>query len=88
MSEQQQEPKPTDAVLGEQTIPKRGAVLGGIEGLKTRLNSSDHEDRIEILQQAVNYGDEGLKLVNEASFKDRKEVAQNPNTPIGLLQQL
>jgi len=88
MSEQQQEPKPKDAVLGGETTPQRGAVLGGIEGLKRRLESSDQQERITALQQAVDYGHEGLKLVNEAKIGDQFKLVENSNTPVEVLQEV
>ena len=63
MSEEQKQPKPTDAVLGGTTQPFRGAVLGGIQGVKRKLESSDQAVRVEALQKAINYGEEGLKVL-------------------------
>jgi chromosome segregation ATPase len=46
-----QQPKNTDAVLG------------GIQGVKQRLQAPEEEVREEALHQALNYGEEGLALV-------------------------
>ena len=39
------------------------AVLGGIEGVKRKLESKDDRVKIAALKQALNYGDRGLDLV-------------------------
>jgi formylglycine-generating enzyme required for sulfatase activity len=58
-----QQPKDTDAVLGGRNTPQRGLVLGGIQGVKQRLQAPNEEARAEALYQALNYGEEGLALV-------------------------
>lgn len=59
-----QRPQNFDAVLGSQTqIANGSVVLGGIEGVKTRLNSESIHVRILALKDAINYGDAGLHLV-------------------------
>ncbi|AFY92291.1 hypothetical protein [Chamaesiphon minutus] len=59
-----QRPQNSDAVLGNQTSIANGSViLGGIEGVKTRLNSESIHLRILALKDAINYGDAGLHLV-------------------------
>ena len=88
MSEEQKQPKPTDAVLGGTTPPFRGAVLGGIQGVKKKLESSDQAVRVEALQKAIDYGEEGLKLLREATVEDREAVAIHSNTPVEALQSL
>ena len=66
MSDNQQ-PKPYDAVLGNQNQPAEGAaVLGGIESVKLLLSNSNPKVRIAALQQALNYGESGLDLIIEA----------------------
>ncbi|NBD32512.1 MAG: SUMF1/EgtB/PvdO family nonheme iron enzyme [Cyanobacteria bacterium] len=64
-----QQPKETDAVLGGKNTPQRGLVLGGIEGVKQRLQAPDENAREQALHQALNYGEEGLALVI-ASLED------------------
>ena len=39
------------------------SVLGGIEGVKRKLESKDDRIKIAALKQALNYGDQGLDLV-------------------------
>ncbi|WP_375510740.1 HEAT repeat domain-containing protein [uncultured Nostoc sp.] len=57
-------PREFDAVLcGEAPPPVIGVVLGGIEGVKSRLKSSVLEVKIAALSEALNYGDMGLDLV-------------------------
>ncbi len=53
-----------DAVLGSQTSIANGSiVLGGIEGVKARLNSEHVSVIILALKDALNYGDAGLHLI-------------------------
>lgn len=60
----QQRPQKFDIVLGSQTSISNGSVLlGGIEGVKTRLNSENINVIILALKDAINYGDAGLCLV-------------------------
>lgn len=60
----QQQPQKFDAVLGNQTLIANGSViLGGIEGVKNRLNSDNINVIIFALKDAINYGDAGLRLV-------------------------
>ncbi|MBE9058244.1 SUMF1/EgtB/PvdO family nonheme iron enzyme [Sphaerospermopsis sp. LEGE 08334] len=59
-----QQPGKYDAVLGGNTPSLEGAaVLGGIEGVKLRLQNPDLKVRIAALEQALNYGEQGLDLV-------------------------
>lgn len=59
-----QRPQNFDAVLGNQNIASPGSViLGGIESVKTRLNSDSIQVKILALKDAINYGDAGLQLV-------------------------
>jgi COMPASS component SWD3 len=59
-----QQPQSFDAVLGDQTLAANSsAVLGGIDGIKTRLHSENIHIVILALKDAMNYGDAGLHLV-------------------------
>jgi formylglycine-generating enzyme required for sulfatase activity len=59
-----QQPREYDAVLGGNIpSPEGAAVLGGIEGVKLRLQNPDLKVRIAALEQALNYGEQGLDLV-------------------------
>jgi hypothetical protein len=59
-----QRPQNFDAVLGNQiSIANGSLILGGIEGVKARLNSDRIYVRISALKDAINYGDAGLHLV-------------------------
>jgi formylglycine-generating enzyme required for sulfatase activity len=72
-----QQPGKYDAVLGgNSSIPEGAAVLGGIEGVKLRLQNPDAKVRIAALEQAVNYGEQGLDLVI-AGLKDESWDIQN-----------
>ncbi|MEG4498322.1 formylglycine-generating enzyme family protein [Microcoleus sp. F10-C6] len=64
MSDNQNEPREYDAVLGGQSsIPVNAAVLGGIPGVKSRLASPAVEVRIATLSEALKYGEAGLDLI-------------------------
>ncbi|MBS9386143.1 MAG: SUMF1/EgtB/PvdO family nonheme iron enzyme [Dolichospermum sp. BR01] len=72
-----QQPQEYDAVLGGNSPLLEGAaVLGGIEGVKLRLQNPDAQLRIAALEQAVNYGEQGLDLVI-AGLKDKSWDIQN-----------
>ena len=79
MTNNQNQPKQYDAVLGGNSPPPiHGAVLGGIEGVKKRLASSDVDVQISALNDALNYGDVGLDLVIpelESESINRRELA-------------
>ncbi|WP_353931992.1 SUMF1/EgtB/PvdO family nonheme iron enzyme [Okeanomitos corallinicola TIOX110] len=67
-----QQPREYDAVLGGNSPSpslEGAAVLGGIEGVKLRLQNPDAKVRIAALEQALNYGEQGLDLVI-AGLKD------------------
>jgi formylglycine-generating enzyme required for sulfatase activity len=72
-----QQPREYDAVLGGNSPSLEGAaVLGGIEGVKLRLQNPDVKVRIAALEQALNYGEQGLDLVI-AGLKDESYDIQN-----------
>jgi formylglycine-generating enzyme required for sulfatase activity len=72
-----QQPREYDAVLGGNSPSLEGAaVLGGIEGVKLRLQNPDAKVRIAALHQALNYGEQGLDLVI-AGLKDKSWDIQN-----------
>lgn len=64
MTNQPNQPKVFDAVLGGQAPPPvEGIVLGGIDGVKSRLASPVIASRLAALNKALNYGKPGLDLV-------------------------
>ena len=72
-----QQPGKYDAVLGGNSPSLEGAaVLGGIEGVKLRLQNLDIKVRIAALEQALNYGEQGLDLVI-AGLNDESWDIQN-----------
>ncbi|WP_334310517.1 SUMF1/EgtB/PvdO family nonheme iron enzyme [Dolichospermum circinale] len=72
-----QQPREYDAVLGGNSPSLEGAaVLGGIEGVKLRLQNPDAKVRLAALKQALNYGEQGLDLVI-AGLKDESWDIQN-----------
>ncbi|BAY82605.1 pentapeptide repeat protein [Calothrix parasitica NIES-267] len=75
MTNNQNQPNKYDAVLGGNSPPPiHGAVLGGIEGVKKRLLSSDVDVQISALNDALNYGDVGLDLVIEALENESEKI--------------
>ncbi|MEM7712607.1 MAG: hypothetical protein AAF349_03350 [Cyanobacteria bacterium P01_A01_bin.68] len=67
MSENNQHPREYDAVLGGNSPPPvNGVVLGGVEGLKRRLETGNTQQRVDSLADAVKYDDAGVDLLIEA----------------------
>ncbi|TAF04172.1 MAG: formylglycine-generating enzyme family protein, partial [Nostocales cyanobacterium] len=60
----EKQPNEYDAVLSEQTSPlASAAVLGGIEGIKLRLENPDVTMKIAALYECSQYGEEGFDLL-------------------------
>ncbi|RUT02247.1 hypothetical protein DSM106972_063220 [Dulcicalothrix desertica PCC 7102] len=58
------QPRKHDAVLGGQAPPPtHGVILGGIEGVEKRLATGLPEYQTAALNDALNYGDAGLKII-------------------------
>lgn len=75
MSEQQNEPRKDDVVLGGQSPPPiQGVVLGGINGVKRRLSSPIMEVRVAALNDALNYDDAGLEVVLQALQDESRQI--------------
>jgi hypothetical protein len=75
MSEKPDRPREYDAVLGGTAPPPvEGVILGGIEGVKSRLASAVVEARIAALKEALKYGDAGLDLLIGALKDDSEQV--------------
>ena len=70
-------PKKYDLVLGGSNPPLDGVVLGGIEGVKSRLASDNIQSQISALSEAFNYGEAGLDLVIDALSNYKREVRKN-----------
>ena len=67
MSENNQHPREYDAVLGANSPPpENGVVLGGVEGLKRRLETGNIQQRVDCLADAAKYGDAGVDLLINA----------------------
>ncbi len=78
MTNNQNQPNQYDAVLGGNAPPPiHGAVLGGIEGVKRRLASSNIEAQIAALNDALNYRDVGLDLLIETLQHESVEIQQS-----------
>ncbi len=75
MTNNQNQPNKYDAVLGGNAPPPiHGAVLGGIEGVKRRLSSSNVDAQIAALNDALNYGDVGLKTLIKTLKHDSEQI--------------
>ncbi len=84
MTNNQNQPRKFDAVLGGETPPPlQGVVLGGMEGVKRRLSSGNTEAQIAGLSEALNHGDAGLDLVIAALESKYRKVR---HTAVELLQ--
>lgn len=60
------EPKPYDAVLGNNQVPNtpyNAVVLGGIEGASSQLNSTLLPTKLKVLANCLNSKEEGLKII-------------------------
>ncbi len=78
MNTNQNQPRKFDAVLGgKNPAPVTGVVLGGIEGVKRRLQSEIVDVRVKALNDALNYGEAGLNLVIGALKDSTGEIHQN-----------
>ena len=76
MSENQNQPRDIDAVLGgESPPPVDAAVLGGIEGIKRYLSSPVVKVRVVALSETLKYGDAGLDLLIRA-LQDESRLVQ------------
>jgi formylglycine-generating enzyme required for sulfatase activity len=65
------QPRKDDVVLGDKNTPRNAAVLGGIQGVKARLNPAHPiEVKIAALKDALNYGEAGLDIVIKAWQKN------------------
>jgi HEAT repeat protein len=72
---EERKPKKDDLVLGGNNLPPvDGVVLGGIEGVKRRLESHEIVVRIAAVEDALNYGEEGLDLVIRALQDESQQV--------------
>ncbi|MEH2184400.1 hypothetical protein [Nostoc sp.] len=75
MNNNSNQPRQFDAVHGgEAPPPVSGVVLGGIEGIKSRLKSSVIEVQVAALSEALNYGDMGLDLVIDALTSSASKI--------------
>ncbi len=68
---QPQNPREFDAVLGgTKRAPEGAAVLGGIQGLLIHYQDPNPHNRIEVIQQALNYGKKGTDFLLEVMKND------------------
>ncbi|MEG4505884.1 formylglycine-generating enzyme family protein [Microcoleus sp. F6_B4] len=75
MTENQNQPREYDVVLGGKSqVPLGAAVLGGIPGVKSRLASPIVEVKIAALSEALKNGDAGLDLIIGALQDESMQV--------------
>lgn len=76
MSQNPDRPREYDAVLGGQAPPPvDGVVLGGLEGVKSRLNDIYPEQvKISVLSDALKYGQEGRELLQQIVLTETGDV--------------
>lgn len=75
MSDNLNQPRPYDAVIGGQNPPPlTGAVLGGLSGVKRRMASGSLATKIVALKEALKYGQNGLELAIEALNDSESEM--------------
>lgn len=76
MTDNQNQPRDYDAVLGGQSPPPvDGVVLGGIEGVKRCLSNPVTQVRLAALSEALKYGDAGLDVLIQA-LQDKSRLVQ------------
>ncbi|MGB3203562.1 MAG: WD40 repeat domain-containing protein, partial [Crinalium sp.] len=75
MPEKPQQPREYDVVLGgSAATPSSGVVLGGLDGVKSRLAIASIEVRVSAVKDALNYGETGIDLVIQALKNSSEEV--------------
>lgn len=68
-------PQSSDATLGGQNpAPQQSGILGGIDGIRQKLNSNELSIRLEALGQALDYGEAGRVCLQEAAASDSRVV--------------
>jgi hypothetical protein len=71
----QPQPHDTDAILGGKNPPPLQAmVLGGLAGVKQRLASTSMPQRLQALESATLYGDDGIELAIKALLDENLEI--------------
>jgi hypothetical protein len=68
-------PHESDLVLGGQNPPPvNAAVLGGLAGIKQRLESESIAERLQALNNAIDYGDKAIDLAIDSMADPNPEV--------------
>jgi hypothetical protein len=68
-------PHNTDAILGGQNPPPvNAAILGGLAGVKQRLDSESIVEKIQALNDAVQYGERAIDLALQALTDESYEI--------------
>ena len=70
-------PSESDLVLGRQNLtPANAAILGGLAGVKQRLASESIAQRLQALNNAVQYGDGGIDLLIKSLSDPSKKISR------------
>lgn len=70
-------PHESDLILGGQNPPPMDAViLGGLAGIKQRLESESIAERLQALNNAIDYGDKAIDLLIQSLSDSADEVSQ------------
>jgi hypothetical protein len=68
-------PQESDAILGGQNLPPSdGSILGGLAGVKQRLTSGSIAQRLQALNNAIQYGNDAIDLAIDALTNDAEAV--------------
>lgn len=74
----EQKPKDDSAVLGGQnSFDSYSLVLGGLQGVRNRLQSNCSNQKVDALLDALQYGHAGIEVVAQALGDRRREVRQS-----------
>jgi hypothetical protein len=67
----------SDAVLGGQNPPPvNAAILGGLAGIKQRLESESLRARLHALTDATQYGSDGIDLLLQSLTDDDEDICR------------
>jgi hypothetical protein len=70
-------PRESDLILGGQNPPPvDAAILGGLAGVKQRLESESIAERLRAVNSAVQYDNDGINLIFQALIDEAEEVRQ------------
>lgn len=74
----EQKPEDDSAVLGGQnSFDSSSLVLGGLQGVRNRLQSNWSNQKVDVLLDALQYGQAGIELVAQALGDRNREIRQS-----------